>query len=594
MFPDVGVGGLDLSFGTGRQSIWPHSAAFVVFIVRAGLLHDLRSYFERHYPDLAVNLEEVFRRAPDSYAHLSYWSQIAHRWRSLDGQSFAARFRLVPPGFQEIGQETGYPDANDRANLYDQDRHPWEVRPTDYLRTELRDRLRQETVSFDLDVQLRQDESDATLDPSHRWPEDQFPWLRVGRIELQQADAPSESERVRVDPGLLPSGLEVIAAESMTSPASLGYSRARIYKRVSAMRVAGLSAAEDLRGAVRWKESTRWAWHTFASTVVFVPLVIARRRRATHGSGVYAEGSFVPVEHGEFWPDGGIEDLVAGTALIRHANSFLGDDMGADVRGLAVAIRGVDGRSFWEFLTNTGASAEWANVPMWTERLWGMIRFRGHVYFRHHPEAVPNAVGGLRRAPTSYADLAYYSQIALRVVHPGRPARIFRMRIHREHLETESGLIPGGVHAFWPQGFDARSFPDPLYGEAFHTKRLHSEPRPKDALRREFADRLAQAPVEYLVQVQLRADEADPRHVAYNPMQTWDEQSFPWETIGRIEVHDVLAAGAPKPRGFTLAVHPSFIVLPPSTSVDDYTSLVNLRVGIYETMQRLRSALRVH
>jgi hypothetical protein len=97
-----------------------------------------------------------------------------------------------------------------------------------------------------------------------------------------------------------------------------------------------------------------------------------------------------------------------------------------------------------------------------------------------------------------------------------------------------------------------------------------------------------------LVQVQLRADEVDARHVAYNPMVAWDEQSFPWATIGRIEVHTAgLAAGAPKPRGFTLAVHPSFIVLPTATSVDDYTSLTNLRVGIYEKMQRLRGALRI-
>ena len=93
--------------------------------------------------------------------------------------------------------------------------------------------------------------------------------------------------------------------------------------------------------------------------------------------------------------------------------------------------------------------------------------------------------------------------------------------------------------------------------------------------------------------MQLRADEADGRHVAYDPMVAWDETLYPWETIGRIEVRAPLAAGAPKPRGFSLAVHPPFIAVPAASSVDDYTSLANLRLTIYAMMQRLRGALRV-
>ncbi len=277
----------------------------------------------------------------------------------------------------------------------------------------------------------------------------------------------------------------------------------------------------------RFVRSARWAFHTTASLVIFIPLVAVSRRGVTHGSGIVASGEFVAVDHPDFWPPEGTTDFSPGAAVIRHANSFLADDMGADVRGFAVAIQRPNGKPFWQFLTNTGERAEWANVPMWTERLWGMVRFRGHVYFQRHPEAIGNAMTGLRRAPTSYADVIYYSQIALRLNHPTRAPRLFRMRAQREGLDAESGLIPEDAADFTQQGGVPRSLPDPLYGQAYLTKRSPGEQRPKDALRQEFADRLGASPVVYLIQAQLRADETDSRHVAFDPMVSWDEKQYP-------------------------------------------------------------------
>jgi hypothetical protein len=352
-----------------------------------------------------------------------------------------------------------------------------------------------------------------------------------------------------------------------------------------------MTAGEGLLG--RFTRSARWAFHTAASLSVFLPLLAVSRRGVTHGSGVLASGRFVAVDHPDFWPPEGTAGFSPGAAVIRHANSFLADDLGADVRGFAVAIQRPNGAPFWEFLTNTGERAEWANVPMWTERLWGMIRFRGHVYFRRHPEAIPNAMAGLRRAPTSYADVVYHSQIALRLAHPGRAPRLFRLRALREGLDTESGLIAEDAADFTQQGGLPRSLPDPLYGRAYRTRRAPGEQRPKDALRQEFTGRLGAAPVVYLIQAQLRADEADPRHVAFNPMVPWDPAQHPWETIGRVEVRAPLAPEAPPPGGFSLAVHPSFIAVPPASSVDDYTSIPNLRVTLYAVMQRARRLLRI-
>lgn len=98
------------------------------------------------------------RRAPNSFAELTYHSQFAYLMTTKDGRKFAARFRLIPVQ-QHLQHEQG---SLETGMLWDKEQEePWkterredESRRPDYLRDEFIERVRRdEPVGYQLQMQ---------------------------------------------------------------------------------------------------------------------------------------------------------------------------------------------------------------------------------------------------------------------------------------------------------------------------------------------------------------------------------------------------------------------------------------------------------
>ena len=130
------------------------------------------------------SLVDGLRKAPSSFAHLTYHSQIIYQLTSKDQQRFAARFRLIPADQQDYpnGSSDGGRGGIDSKEKDNHDvRHrreglltpteqeqPWctgrrdgDHQKSDYLREEFLARLREdEPVTYQLQIQLRSDVDD--------------------------------------------------------------------------------------------------------------------------------------------------------------------------------------------------------------------------------------------------------------------------------------------------------------------------------------------------------------------------------------------------------------------------------------------------
>jgi hypothetical protein len=181
------------------------------------------------------------RRAPSSFAILSYYHQFVIEWLTPAAEEYLVRFRLVPsPKDQQnehpdLGSLCGDPDDDDLRQLWIQDRRSDETRGRDYLRNELCHRIRSEiTVSFQLEMQFHRPRLGDSLDwydPSREWDSRVCPWIPLAELVLEETMSDAETERLYFDPSILPSSFNVPRPDHFTDmedPRTIAAARHRI------------------------------------------------------------------------------------------------------------------------------------------------------------------------------------------------------------------------------------------------------------------------------------------------------------------------------------------------------------------------------
>lgn len=203
--PDAGS--LCLFFGTGA-----YAAASCLKDFRWLLpLSSLRRSVLKHKV-FREGMAAGMRRAPSSYADLSFYHPIVLEWLTSDATHYLVRFRLVPASASDEFAQ-GLPDADDLRHLWEQQRCAGETRPVDYLRREFHDRLAGgNPVSFRLEAQFHWPQRGDSLewyDASLEWDERTHPWRPLAELTLDQPLTAEESEGLRFDPGKLPPSLRI-------------------------------------------------------------------------------------------------------------------------------------------------------------------------------------------------------------------------------------------------------------------------------------------------------------------------------------------------------------------------------------------------
>lgn len=339
---------------------------------------------------------------------------------------------------------------------------------------------------------------------------------------------------------------------------------------------------DDLAGQ---PQPTGWLMSDAGSGAIMALRTLWRRARPYHRVGVAATGTF------ELATDSALprapffeprdEPLLC---TVRFSNRRQTDDATLDYRGCAIRLTWPDASEPLDLLMSTGAFGHTRNAaeavavrwaPKWMRRKW--------LQKRH--AAREASIAGLRRAPASYAELHYYTQL----VRLWRGANNGPIESRRCRLR----LVPeDGAESGLPDVQDQDT--------PWDVARRGDESRSPDYLRSEFDARIVAGGVRLRLQVQISPaideDEPDVEDALawYDATVDWD---LPWLDVGTL----VLDKGLPPAAGEFLRFDPGngagVIVTPLSPSWTDPRSLAatqdrvvkwvgQLRMGLYRLLGR--------
>jgi catalase len=177
-FPVHGPGGFVELLGAQRRSpamLWK----FPLFLAR----------HPEAIPSLPVNIAAL--RPPSSYAACTYYAVHAYRFLDADGGSRYVRYTIVP--------EISAPALSAREA---------KRRGRDYLQQEIRQRVRNATVRFTLELQIAAS-GDAVNDPASVWPKDRRR-VTAGTLEISALETERETgnDVLVFDPTRVVDGIE--------------------------------------------------------------------------------------------------------------------------------------------------------------------------------------------------------------------------------------------------------------------------------------------------------------------------------------------------------------------------------------------------
>ncbi|MGH8309222.1 MAG: catalase [Steroidobacteraceae bacterium] len=175
-------------------------------------------------------------RAPNSFAELTYHSQMVFRFVGIDGIERACRYRMKPIG---VSGTHSLSEA-DRREPWNRKRLPEEMRSESYLREELRARIVRSAIEFSLEIQTRALPETREIDAfkaSLLWDEERHPWREVARVELSRIIPDEEAEQLQFSVVNAPESLGIFQAGGPGDPNCLLWYRAVVYGRVQPARM---------------------------------------------------------------------------------------------------------------------------------------------------------------------------------------------------------------------------------------------------------------------------------------------------------------------------------------------------------------------
>ncbi|MDP2307771.1 MAG: catalase [Pseudomonadota bacterium] len=317
-----------------------------------------------------------------------------------------------------------------------------------------------------------------------------------------------------------------------------------------------------------------------ALTVAFSLISLRGGGRGTHPTGVGARGevTILPTpnlpEHAFFRPG------AVFPCRFRHANGSFTDDAACTLRGASLKLADSDFESPLDILFNTGSQG-----PLWS--LASFIRFskarracdpvkgdfEGQARLMDEcPAYLMSWIEAVRDAPSSFADVTYFSQVVFPFVGLDGVLRLCRYRLRRPDLEQESGLCDAArQHEVW------------------NMLRKPEDTRPLDYLRQEFTQRVKRGGVEYRLQIQVRdiVPASDTLEV-FHLNRPWSEARWPWHDLARIELNEAMDPTEIETTRYSLGHQPEGLgIFRPSSAVD-YRSVAWARLFIYQSAQRAR------
>lgn len=305
-----------------------------------------------------------------------------------------------------------------------------------------------------------------------------------------------------------------------------------------------------------WITAYGFAW------VLAIVSSIFMRRRMSHNCGVLAAGKLRVVDSPAFPPHDFFTPGREIRCRLRHAPVSYDDDTIIQVRSASLKFADADVESPLDLEMNTGTIS-----LFWTAR--NFIEFTGgrsesplpyRRYYDRYPTGLAAARDGIRRHPSSFAEMRYHTQTVQYFIGVDGVERYCKFRLIPFDDVPETGVIPPAELAdFWPE------------------RRAPDEPRNRSYLKQEYADRLARGPVNYRLQIQIHTPGPDDSDEVFNCNVAWDEATHPWLDVAVVEIDRLLSLRDEANAIFSLRHCPPSLGLIPARSVDDYNSINYMR-----------------
>lgn len=304
-------------------------------------------------------------------------------------------------------------------------------------------------------------------------------------------------------------------------------------------------------------------------------------RRATHSRGLTAVGTLKVLpnagqgearrypEHELFKP-GREFDL-----HVRLSNESSRDDAAADARGAAVRLWRPD-RTPLDLLFSTGAYSTAENILEYglvvLARAFGV---RGRRWLARVPRFREGMIAALRRSPSSYTQLIYYSQLVRFWVAENNERYLVRYRLVPEAAFTVPDWKESGVEV--------------TREDFIHRERQPGDARPIDYLRRDLKLLLeGEREARFRLQAQFHHPKQGNDVHWYNPGVDWSQTDHPWVDLAVLSLAEVVPAKEAERLFFNPDNAPASLGMPVSHGFFDYRSIGDSQRRVMRRVQRTR------
>lgn len=223
----------DLTLKTGNAFYARTIAHFANWLI-CGL--SAREEFVKRVPHVREAVWNSLRNA-DSYAKLHYYSNFCRLIRFTDQQEMYTKFRLRPYDnsiSEDLGKVEPIGILPPETGAIPRDEN--DKRPLLFLADDFRQRVHSPGgVRYVFQIQLRpvpDDEAtrEIVLDCTKPWDENEFPYIDVGEININQILPEEETEKLDFNPYRRSPELDVIRATSSSQSASIDHGRLLVYE----------------------------------------------------------------------------------------------------------------------------------------------------------------------------------------------------------------------------------------------------------------------------------------------------------------------------------------------------------------------------
>ena len=308
-------------------------------------------------------------------------------------------------------------------------------------------------------------------------------------------------------------------------------------------------------------------WLQWSAAKLFTfGLIVTRsflRLRMSHDNGTTAMGSIKIVDNPTFPAHNFLQAGRKFKCRLRHASVSYPDDTIVQVRAASLKFADSTYESPFDLELNTGTISLFWTARNFLEFARAKKMTQGLAfaeYYDKYPSGLEAGKEGIRKYPSSFSQLYYYSQCSQLFLGKDGVRRYVKFRMIPEDRGEETGLVPRGeLENRWVETV------------------APGETRSPNYLKLEFASRVRRSPVRYHLQLQLHTAQKGEDPKIFNCNIAWDEATHPFMDVATIEVDQVLSLNENNLMVFSVGFAPPSLAILPSNSIDDYNSINYLR-----------------